>query len=56
VEGDHVVVFPDDFRRNLSRDDFFKNRHGILSASTACSEIAKQAAWSAEKNFGMSGH
>src|SRR6266480_6181157 len=28
VKSDRVVVFPNDFRRNLARDDFLEDRHG----------------------------
>jgi hypothetical protein len=27
VKRNRVVIFPDDFGRNLPRDDFFENRH-----------------------------
>jgi hypothetical protein len=44
LKGDHIVVLPDDFRRNLSRDDFFKNRHGLLptSATAFCEVFASR--------------
>jgi hypothetical protein len=30
MKNDRVVIFPDDFRWNLSCDDLFENGHDIL--------------------------
>jgi len=33
VKGQCIIVFPDDFGRNLSRDDFFEDRHTMKRIS-----------------------
>jgi hypothetical protein len=29
VKSDRIIVFPDEFRWNLSGNDFFENGHGV---------------------------
>jgi hypothetical protein len=29
VKSDCIIIFPDNFRWNLARDDFFENGHGV---------------------------
>jgi hypothetical protein len=29
VKSDGIIIFPDDFRWNLARDNFLKNGHGV---------------------------
>jgi hypothetical protein len=48
VKSDCVIVFPNDFRRNLSRDDFLENSHDILPAPP------RLCRGKGEQNFGTS--
>jgi hypothetical protein len=43
VKSDCVIIFPNNFRRDLSRDDFFKNSHEILGPQAAGSDKSAQS-------------
>jgi len=39
MKNDSVVIFPDDFRWDLSCDNFFENGHDIYGLGTSNTEV-----------------
>src|SRR5215472_17714082 len=45
VKSNRVLIFPDDFGRNLPRDDFFENRHVTKRFTTVANNQAAHDRW-----------
>src|SRR6266705_6134171 len=42
MKSDRIVIFPNNFRRNLTRDNFFEDRHGKSEVRSQRSGISNQ--------------